>query len=87
MKNPPCYAGGVSIYEYDDDVLEYWDQPYQFTLKCSPKGKRSNTISYVPDFLVLRTNSVSFEEWKPEKTLIKRAEKYSYRYVRSFRGQ
>ena len=72
----------TSFYEYDDDVLEYWDQPYQFTLKCSLNGKRSNTISYVPDFLVLKTNSISFEEWKPEKTLIKRAEKYSYRYVK-----
>ena len=72
----------TSFYEYDDDVLEYWDQPYQFTLKCSPNGKRANTISYVPDFLVLRRNSVSFEEWKPEKTLIKRAEKYPYRYVK-----
>ena len=71
----------ISLYEYDDDVLEYWDQPYKFTLKCSPNGKRSNTISYTPDFLVLRTNSVGFEEWKPEKTLIKKAEKYSYRYI------
>ena len=65
----------ISFYEYDDDVLEYWDRPYQFTLKCSPNGKRSNTTSYVPNFLVLKTNSVSFEEWKPEKTLIKKAEK------------
>ena len=71
----------ISLYEYDDDVLEYWDQPYKFTLKCSPNGKRSNTISYTPDFLVLRINSVGFEEWKPEKTLIKKAEKYSYRYI------
>ncbi len=22
----------TSFYEYDDDVLEYWDQPYQLTL-------------------------------------------------------
>ena len=77
----------TSFYEYDDDVLEYWDQPYQFTLKVSPNGKRFNTISYVPDFLVLRKNSVSFEEWKQEKTLIKRAEKYSYRYVRDENGK
>ena len=77
----------TSFYEYDDDVLEYWDQPYQFTLKFSPNGKRFNTISYVPDFLVLRTNSVSFEEWKPEKTLIKRAEKYSYRYIKDESGK
>ena len=71
----------ISFYEYDDDVLEYWDQPYKFTLKCSPTGKRANTIPYVPDFLVIRTDSVGFEEWKPEKTLVKKAAKYSYRYI------
>ncbi len=72
----------TSFYEYDNDVLEYWDQPYKFTLKCFPNGKRSNTISYVPDFLVLRTDTVGFEEWKPEKKLVERAKKYPYRYVR-----
>lgn len=77
----------ISFYEYDDDVLEYWDQPYQFTLKCSPTGKRANTIPYVPDFLVIRTDSVGFEEWKPEKTLVKKAEKYSYRYICDENGQ
>jgi hypothetical protein len=71
----------ISFYEYDDDVLEYWDQPIQLTLKCSPEGKKATNIPHVPDFFVLRTHGFGFEEWKPEKALIKRAEKYPYRYI------
>lgn len=77
----------ISFYEYDDDVLEYWDQPIQLTLKCSPDGKKATNISHVPDFFVIRTHSFGFEEWKPEKTLIKRAEQYPYRYIRNEDGK
>ena len=77
----------ISFYDYDDDVLEYWDQPIQLSLKCSREGKKATTISHIPDFLVIRKNSVGFEEWKPEKTLIKRAEKYPYRYIQQEDGQ
>jgi transposase InsO family protein len=77
----------ISFYEYDNDVLEYWDQPIQLTLKCSPDGKKATNISHVPDFFVLRTYSFGFEEWKPEKNLIKRAEKYPYRYIRDEDGK
>lgn len=77
----------ISFYEYDDDVLEYWDQPFQLTLKCSPDGKKATNISHIPDFFVLRTHSFGFEEWKPEKALIKRAEKYPYRYIRDEDGK
>jgi putative transposase len=77
----------ISFYEYDDDVLEYWDQPIQLTLKCSPEGKKATNIPHVPDFFVLRTHSFGFEEWKPEKALIKRAEKYPYRYIHDEDGK
>ena len=77
----------ISFYDYDDDVLEYWDQPIQLSLKCSREGKKATTISHIPDFLIIRNNSVGFEEWKPEKTLIKRAEKYPYRYIQQEDGQ
>src|SRR5512141_1864144 len=54
------------FYEYDDSVLEYWDQPYKFTIKCAPEGRQATTITHYPDFLVLRKNSFGFEEWKKE---------------------
>ena len=77
----------ISFYEYDNDVLEYWDQPIQLTLKCSPDGRKATNISHIPDVFVLRTHSFGFEEWKPEKNLIKRAEKYPYRYIRDEDGK
>ncbi len=70
----------VQFYEYDDSVLEYWDQPTQFTIKCSSQGKQTTTISHYPDFLVIRKNRCGFEEWKTEKRLEKLSEKQPYRY-------
>lgn len=68
------------FYEYDDDVLEYWDQAFQFTLKYKSNSGKNITCTHIPDFFVLRKNSVGFEEWKPEKTLEKLAVKQSNRY-------
>ena len=41
---------------------------------------------YTPDFLVLRTNGVAFEEWKMEDELLNLAKKQPYRYQREEDG-
>ncbi len=70
----------IQFYEYDDSVLEYWDQPIKFTIKCSPPEKQATTISHYPDFFVIRTDRCGFEEWKTEKKLEKLSDKQPYRY-------
>ncbi|WP_190985256.1 DDE-type integrase/transposase/recombinase [Coleofasciculus sp. FACHB-SPT36] len=70
----------IQFYENDDSVLEYWDQPIKFTIKCSPQGKQATTISHYPDFFVMRKNQCGFEEWKTEKKLSKLSKEQAYRY-------
>lgn len=75
------------FYEYDDDVIEYWDQAFQFTLKFASANGKNGTHRHIPDFLVIRQNLVCFEEWKPEKTLEKLVVKQPNRYCRGEDGQ
>ncbi len=70
----------LQFYEYDDSVLEYWDQPTQLTIKCSPEGKQATTIRHFPDFFVMRKDRCGFEEWKTEKKLKKLADEQPHRY-------
>ena len=70
----------VQFYENDDSVLEYWDQPIKFTIKCSPQGKQATTIAHYPDFFVMRKNRCGFEEWKTEKKLETLSKEQAYRY-------
>ncbi|MBD2347165.1 hypothetical protein [Anabaena subtropica] len=70
----------TQFYEYDDQVLEYWDQPIKFSIKCSPQGKQATTISHYPDFFVMREIFCGFEEWKTEKRLGKLSEEQPHRY-------
>ncbi|MEH2207243.1 MAG: DDE-type integrase/transposase/recombinase [Nostoc sp.] len=71
------------FYEYDDDVYEYWDQAFQFPIKYKANSGKNITTAHIPDFFVIRKNSVGFEEWKPEITLENLAIKQSNRYSRT----
>ncbi len=75
--------GALYLMDHDESVLEFYDQPHTFKLKYLNKtGKRMQGHFYTPDFLVLRTSGVAFEEWKTEDELHKLAEKQPYRYQR-----
>jgi putative transposase len=69
------------FYEYNSDVIEYWDQAYKFTLKVKSSSGKNCTIAHVPDFFIIKENSVIFEEWKPETKLEELAVKYPDRYM------
>lgn len=67
--------------EFDETVLEVWDQPPSFTISYkSADGRRQNGHLYTADFFVLRVDSAGWEEWKPESALFKLAEKNPNRY-------
>ena len=71
---------GIEEYEEDSDVLEYYDQPYQFTLEWKSNSGKIVRASHIPDFFVLRAQCAGFEEWKPETRLKKLAAKQPQRY-------
>lgn len=74
-------------YEYDPNVLEYYDQPNQIKLSYKTKDGRLVGALHTPDFFVIRNNSVGWEECKTEEDLIKLSHKSPNRYVCSNNGQ
>jgi putative transposase len=55
--------------ERDDDVLEYYDQPTRIQLHYTSRSGHKTSPWHTPDFLVIRRNGASFEEWKPAESL------------------
>ena len=74
------------VMEYDDDVLEYYDQPITLKLDYSRENGKRIAFYYTPDFLVLRKDGVQIEEWKTEEQLIKLSEKDPVRYLKDEEG-
>ncbi len=78
--------GAIYIMEHDPSVLEYWDQPTKLKLHyLGPSGRRV-TNWHPPDFLVLRQEGASFEEWKREEELVRLVKEHSDRYQRNPSG-
>ena len=72
---------GIYEMEYDNDVLEYYDQPPAIGLRYpSAKGKRL-AVTHTPDYFVIRKNKAGWEEWKTEEDLNKLTEKNPHRYL------
>lgn len=75
-------------HEYDSQVLEYYAQPCELKLELvDPATGEIRTIRHFPDFLVLRADGLTLEEWKSETKLTRLAEKTPYRYVRNSDGR
>jgi transposase InsO family protein len=51
--------------EFDEDVLEYWDQPESIHLAITDTRRRLTRVRYTPDCLVMRRDHVSVIEVKP----------------------
>ena len=71
---------GIYEMEYDDDVLEYYDQPIRIQLQYRARSGRKTTQWHTPDFFVIRQNRAGFEEWKPVTALDQLAVTMSERY-------
>ncbi|XGV96566.1 MAG: Mu transposase C-terminal domain-containing protein [Leptolyngbya sp. BL-A-14] len=74
-------------YEFDDEVLEYWDQPHAIYLDYLSKSGRRNYHSHTPDFFVIRRNGAGWEECKTEKELLSLAESSPNRWKREDEGK
>jgi putative transposase len=74
-------------HEFDPDVLEYYTQPCARKFELfDPARQKTLDISHTPDFLVIRADGITLEEWKSEQRLANLAEKYPYRYSKDSDG-
>lgn len=67
--------------EFDDNVLEYYDQPPAIKLKYANINGRNIGVMSTADFFVIRKDSITWEEWKTEEELIKLSEHSPNRYI------
>ncbi len=73
----------IREYEFDDNVLEYYDQPAPIKISYRASTGRQTTALTTPDFFVIRNDgSASWEECKAEQELGRLAEK-SERFVQN----
>ncbi|KVR40736.1 Mu transposase C-terminal domain-containing protein [Burkholderia multivorans] len=74
--------------EHAKDVLEYYAQPCELRLHLIDEATGEvKKIQHFPDYLTIGSDGFTLEEWKSEARLLRLAEKYPYRYVRSSDGQ
>jgi len=76
----------IYLMEYQEECLEYWDQPPFIKLNYISKGGKTLGVMHTPDFFVLRHDRAGWEEWKSEEELPMLAEKMPARYVRNRDG-
>ena len=73
---------GVYEYEHDPATLEVYDQPPPITLAYTTGDGRAIRVRHTPDYFVLRTDAVGWEEWKTEAELERLAVAMPHRYAR-----
>lgn len=66
----PCV---LDMEYYQEDVLEYWDQPISFIIRYKNKNGRNIGTTHTPDFFVIRETYAEFVECKTEEELVKLA--------------
>lgn len=80
----------ILLSEFDDDIIEIWDQPEPIQVERVDRKGLNRRGSYSPDFLVLSANGPRVIEVKPESRLRELVveqpenwikEEYGYRYV------
>ncbi len=78
---------GIYEMEHDVDVLEFYDQAVQIKLKYEGPGGKRLGVLHTPDFFVVRTASIGWEEWKTEDELLQLAKRSPNRYLSDEGGQ
>jgi len=76
----------IYLMEHDPDVLEYYDQPPPLTLTYRSPTDRQVTVHHTPDFFIIHTDGIVWEEWKPAETMPALAARMPNRYVQQADG-
>ncbi len=77
----------IHEYEYDDTVLEYYDQPSPIKLIYEAANGRRLGVLHTPDVFLIRSLEAGWEECKTEEGLIELTAKNKNRYVRDPAGK
>lgn len=77
----------VRIWERDDEVLEFWDQPVTIKIFYVRKDGKNHAVFYTPDFFLICKSKIGFVEVKPEAVLAELAKDQPGRYVRGEDGR
>src|SRR5713101_2030278 len=72
---------GVYEMEHDPAVLAFYDQPPPIKLHYQAKNGRHIGVLHTPDYFVIRSDAVGWEEWKTEEDLVRLAEQMPHRYI------
>ncbi|HEV8366305.1 MAG TPA: DDE-type integrase/transposase/recombinase [Pyrinomonadaceae bacterium] len=73
--------------EYDDDVIEYYDQPPTFKLEYFSTNGRRQVVMHTPDYFAIRKETAGWDECKTEAQLEELSEKNPNRYCRGEDGE
>ncbi len=69
-----CELPVIYILEHvENDVREYYDQPYTFTIEYVNRKSRKVIVPYTPDFFIIHDTYIEFIECKTEEELSKMA--------------
>src|SRR6266511_4585219 len=77
---------GVYEHEHDPATPEYYDQPPPIKLVYAAASGRRVGVWHTPDYFVLRTDAVGWEEWKTAEELERLAAAMPHRYRRGDDG-
>ena len=72
--------------EFDDNTIEYWDQPYRIKLSYVRSDGRKISHLHTPDYLVITKTEIYFVECKPESKLVKLAKTKPEKYIQNQDG-
>jgi hypothetical protein len=78
---------GLYEYEHDDKTLEFYDQPPAIKLVYTAKNGRQVDVWHTPDYFVIRSEAIGWEEWKTEAGLERLVETMPHGYVRDEVGR
>jgi transposase InsO family protein len=78
---------GLYEYEYDPEVLEFYDQPPPLKLVYPGRHGRQVGVWHTPDYFVLRSDGVGWDEWKTDEALERLADTMPHRYLRDETGR
>jgi transposase InsO family protein len=77
----------VDLEYYQEDVLEYWDQPATFRIEYDNKDSRAIVVNHTPDFLIIRKTYAEFVECKTEDDLVRLSTLQPGKYILGDDGQ
>jgi len=73
-------------FEYDNDVLEFWEQPQPISVNRTNKNDQVRPGSYTPDFLLLTTSGPKVVEIKTKENIPKLLEKDPQNWITTSKG-